>query len=123
VESWRVVFKNQILILFLSLIGLLFINSLAYGQWTSVPPPSVSPDWELGGVHFTSANEGWTVGEDSANHRGVLFRFVPPPAPKGAVLSPDKITSVPEDAFGSVFVFKRRQAVFISQRPCNSAPA
>ena len=43
--------------------------------WTSVPPPAVSSNWSLAGVHFSSSNEGWAVGADSANGRGVLLRY------------------------------------------------
>jgi hypothetical protein len=35
----------------------------------------VSSQWELFDVHFTSASEGWAVGVDSFNRRGVLLRY------------------------------------------------
>jgi hypothetical protein len=56
------------------------------GSWTFVTPPSVSPDWRLAGVHFTSPDEGWAVGVDDSHKRGVLLNYwndswiaVPPP--------------------------------------------
>ena len=56
------------------------------GTWTSVPPPSVSTDWEPYGVYFTSSDEGWAAGYDNINHRGALLHYsggtwisVPPP--------------------------------------------
>jgi hypothetical protein len=33
------------------------------GNWTSVNPPAVSSSWDLNAVHFTSADEGWAVGQ------------------------------------------------------------
>jgi hypothetical protein len=45
------------------------------GVWTSVTLPTVSTDWELRGVHFTSSNEGWAAGRDFINKRGVLLHF------------------------------------------------
>jgi hypothetical protein len=62
------------------------------GAWTEVDnPPAVSEEWELAGVHFTSAEEGWAVGTDLTNHRGALLRSqggwdwhaVTPPAVSG----------------------------------------
>jgi hypothetical protein len=45
------------------------------GVWTEVDnPPAVSDNWNLNGVHFTSENEGWAVGSDLRNSRGVLLR-------------------------------------------------
>ena len=35
------------------------------GHWEAVTPPSVSSNWYLVGVHFTSPDEGWAVGQDS----------------------------------------------------------
>jgi hypothetical protein len=40
-----------------------------------VTPPSVSPGWGLCGVHFTSPHEGWVVGDDYANRKGVLLHY------------------------------------------------
>ena len=79
--------------------------------WTTVSLPSVSEKWELHNVHFTSSNEGWAVGEDDANKKGVLLRYsggiwtsVPPPSVsaewwlyKVHFISPDKGWAVGED--------------------------
>ena len=46
------------------------------GIWTLVTPPSVSSNWYPGAVHFTSSSEGWAVGRDNANKKGVLLRYV-----------------------------------------------
>ena len=64
--------------LFLPLLFLLFSCSLVHAQWTSVTPPTVSGDWWLDGIHFTSPNEGWAVGGSSSgenNRIGVLFHY------------------------------------------------
>ena len=45
------------------------------GAWSSVPPPSVSSNWTLSGVHFISSSEGWAVGNDDVNHTGVLLHY------------------------------------------------
>jgi hypothetical protein len=45
-----------------------------------VAPPTVSRSWDLEGVHFTSADEGWAVGtegNDSDNGIGVLLHYPP----------------------------------------------
>ncbi len=44
-------------------------------EWTSVSPPSVSSDWGVWGVNFTSSNEGWAVGPDVTNQRGILLHY------------------------------------------------
>jgi hypothetical protein len=44
-------------------------------RWTSVSLAGVSTSWGLSAVHFTSGGEGWTVGSDSYNHRGVLLHY------------------------------------------------
>jgi hypothetical protein len=64
-----------IFIFFASLLTLLFVQSLAHSQWTSVTPPTITGDWNLLDVHFTSANEGWAVGWDDTNDRGVLLHY------------------------------------------------
>ncbi len=43
--------------------------------WTPVTPPSVSTSWNLTGVHFTSATEGWAAGADETNKIGVLLHY------------------------------------------------
>jgi len=42
-----------------------------------VTPPPVSSNWEISAVHFTSATEGWAVGEsyEGANTTGVLLHY------------------------------------------------
>lgn len=84
---WRIICKKRTLISVLSFILLISLTSFVYGQWTSVAPPSVSSNWWLHGVHFTSADEGWAVGIDNTNHTGVLLHYsestwtsVPPPS-------------------------------------------
>ena len=51
-------------------------NPYSASNWTNVDPPYVSSNWSLYGVHFTSSNEGWAVGEDSANSKGVLLHYL-----------------------------------------------
>ena len=41
----------------------------------SVPPPDVSSDWGLSAVNFISSDQGWAVGQDLQNQRGVLLYF------------------------------------------------
>jgi len=43
--------------------------------WDLINLPSVSPNWYLYGVHFTSPTEGWAVGYDGTNHSGVLLHY------------------------------------------------
>jgi hypothetical protein len=35
----------------------------------------VSAYWDLSGVYFTSADEGWAVGSEIENYRGVLVHY------------------------------------------------
>jgi len=55
----------------------LFPASSVYAAtgWKVVTPPTVSSDWTLYGVHFTSSSEGWAVGSDFSNDRGVLLHY------------------------------------------------
>jgi hypothetical protein len=43
------------------------------GNWETVTPPSVSSNWYLVGVHFTSPGEGWAVGQDSGGSSGAYL--------------------------------------------------
>ena len=67
-------FKKGVLIFF-SILLLSFPTSHVYAQWTDVTPPNVSSNWELFGIQFISATEGWAVGKDSVNNTGVLLHF------------------------------------------------
>ena len=64
-----------VFILFLSFIIPLMSHSWVLAHWTEVIPPTVSQNWDLYGVHFTSADEGWAVGWDGANSLGVLLHY------------------------------------------------
>ena len=74
-DPWVTIQKKRVGVFIISLSLLLFSSSFVYGQWDSVNPPSVSSAWDLYGVHFTSANEGWAVGYDWENQRGVLLHY------------------------------------------------
>ena len=59
------------------------------GEWLTVTPPVVSDNWELRGVHFTSADEGWAVGQSFVSpygtgvllhYQGGIWNSVTPPA-------------------------------------------
>ena len=69
---------------FLLFAVLLFSHSSVYGQWTSVTPPTVSGDWYLNAVHFTSENEGWAVGGNVLLHyQNGAWTSVTPPTVSG----------------------------------------
>jgi uncharacterized repeat protein (TIGR02543 family) len=51
------------------------IQSGPSSRWTSVNLPSVSSDWSLLRMHSLTANEGWAVGQDNANGKGVLLHY------------------------------------------------
>jgi len=51
-------------------------NPYSSSNWTWVETPYVSSDWSLNSVHFTSADEGWAVGTDNQNNRGVLLHYL-----------------------------------------------
>jgi hypothetical protein len=79
------------------------------GSWTPITPPYVSSQWALDdqdeppvgpSIHFTTPNQGWAVGLDYANSRGVILRYYTPPLVrwKGTVSFPVKSTLTYEDA-------------------------
>ena len=45
------------------------------GNWTAINPPYVSTDWDLSSIHFTSPSEGWAVGNNLEEGKGVLLRY------------------------------------------------
>jgi hypothetical protein len=49
------------------------------GAWKSISPPSISNEWWLNSVYFTSAGEGWAVGSAgstwSSNYSGCLLHY------------------------------------------------
>ena len=72
-DSWVMIYKKRAVVFLLTLTVLLFSSSFVYAQWESVNPPSVSSNWYLLGVHFTSPTEGWAVGEDTQTKEGHCF--------------------------------------------------
>jgi immune inhibitor A len=52
-----------------------FIPTIGVDGWTAVSSPDVSSGWWLNGVHFSSSDDGWAVGEDDSNSRGVLLHY------------------------------------------------
>lgn len=58
-----------------SLSWLLLSDAPLHASWSASPPPEVSNGWELSGVCFTSPDDGWAVGYDWENGRGVLLRY------------------------------------------------
>lgn len=69
-------FSRRVLVLGFSLFILFYLNSLAYAGWTVVTPPYVSLDWELKSIYFTSPNEGWAMGNDSSNKKGIFLHYL-----------------------------------------------
>ena len=56
-----------------------FFSIIRASVWTSLVPPDVSVDWGLYGIHMINSNEGWAVGVDHTNKRGVLLQFTKDP--------------------------------------------
>ena len=67
--------RKGVFLLVLLFTFLTYPNSRVYAEWSVISPPYLSPNWYLNGVHFTSSNEGWAVGDDSVNERGVLLHY------------------------------------------------
>jgi len=67
--------KQIILVSLLSLLIFLSWTSLVFSQWVVVTSPQVSPDWNLWSVSFVGPSNGWAVGEDTSNKRGVLLAY------------------------------------------------
>ena len=51
------------------------VDAIVIDGWDSISPPSITSDWEVVRVHFTSATEGWAAGFDEMNFRGVLLHY------------------------------------------------
>jgi len=61
----------------LAILGMVLLShSFVYGGWKNVNPPPVSTDWTLYGVHFASKDEGWAVGSDFVNKKGILLHYL-----------------------------------------------
>ena len=70
--------KSKELLLGIFFVILLFSNTSVYGQWSVVDPstlPTISSDWGLESIHFTSSNRGWAIGNDFFNQEGVLLFY------------------------------------------------
>jgi len=70
--------KSKGLLLGIFFVILLFSNTSVYGQWSVVDPstlPTISSDWGLESIHFTSSNKGWAIGNDFFNQEGVLLFY------------------------------------------------
>lgn len=46
--------------------------------WQIYLPPQIDGDWELNGVSFPSTGEGWAVGVNHTEKRGMILHFVTP---------------------------------------------
>ena len=44
-------------------------------NWAEIILPTVSSDWELNTVYFSSNTAGWVAGIDHANNQGILLQF------------------------------------------------
>jgi hypothetical protein len=79
-------------------------GSVAFAGWTGLIAPDVSLDWSLNKVSVTAPFEGWAVGKDVANGKGVLLRYAdgsltevsPPDVSNNWVLSDVHLTSSEE---------------------------
>jgi hypothetical protein len=67
--------KQIILVSLLSLLIFLSWTSLGFSQWVVGSLPQVSQDWNLWSVSFADPSNGWAVGEDTSNKRGVLLAY------------------------------------------------
>ncbi len=71
--------KNGILICLVSILTILGPGKSAraqYDTWIRVDLPVESYHWELNGVHFTSSNEGWAVGEALREYERDARRYI-----------------------------------------------
>ncbi len=72
----RRIFLKGVFTLSVPVLLLVLFSSFAYGDWISIdPPPLASGNWNLWGVHFPIATEGWAVGWDLENREAVLLRY------------------------------------------------
>jgi photosystem II stability/assembly factor-like uncharacterized protein len=67
--------KKRVMTLGILLMMLSLPNSAVYAGWASISSPYISPWWLLKSVHFTSASEGWAVGTDGTNKKGILLHY------------------------------------------------
>jgi hypothetical protein len=50
-------------------------DALSGGEWAVVTPPAISADWQLFDVDFSSKDDGWAVGYDASNKKGILLHY------------------------------------------------
>jgi hypothetical protein len=67
--------SKRITTFFLPFIFLLLSHSSVYAEWTMVTPPNENQYWEVARVYFTSANEGWAVGDNYGADIGALLHY------------------------------------------------
>ncbi len=53
-----------------------FVPTSPVNGWLGTCPAPVSEDWWFTSLHFPTADEGWAVGEDGSNGKGVLFHYL-----------------------------------------------
>jgi hypothetical protein len=61
--------------IFLPFVIVLLPHVSVCAEWTVVTPPNVNQYWEVARVHFTSALEGWAVGNHYGADKGSLLHY------------------------------------------------
>jgi hypothetical protein len=68
-------FRKGIRIGWVPCLFLLFFTPAINAEWVSIVPPEVGPDWGLTKGRTLSSGDGLIVGNDFANHQGVILQF------------------------------------------------
>jgi hypothetical protein len=61
--------------IFLPFVIVMLPHGSVCAEWTVVTPPNVNQYWEVARVHFTSALEGWAVGNHYGADKGSLLHY------------------------------------------------
>ena len=94
---------KKILTASLSFLILMGFSMDVHAQWVAVASPEVSGSWGLNRVHVLPNGNGWAVGVDAANKRGVILK-----SQNGvwSVVDPPKVSSDWElDSFAGTLEF------------------
>jgi len=99
-ESSKVICVKRILTVVLSFVLLITLNSVVYGQWTSISPAAVNSDGGLYNFHLLSSAEERAVGEDDGNLTDVLAQGISTVSPNEGTIGTQ--FTISGSGFGSI---------------------
>lgn len=68
-------YRKRIAIALVPFVICLFCAFNVNAEWVSVTPPEVSANWGLNKIRIFSNGDGWAIGVDVVNKRGVILQL------------------------------------------------